>query len=150
MEAIEKVAGESLPKKLDLAAIEARMFECENQIDIPVEHIFSGGVYIRQVTIPKGTLVMGKRHRFSTCNMLLKGTLAVYVEEGKPPMTITAPTVFTSEPFAKKFAYCIEDAVFVNVIPTDLTDPDEIEEKRIIPEQEYIALKGDESCLLSQ
>ena len=138
------------PIALDLMAIEAKMLAHPNQIEIPVEHIFSGGVYIRQIIIPKGTWIMGKRHRFESCNMLLKGKLAVYVEEGKPPMMIEGPMIFTSPPLAKKFAYCMEEAIFANVLPTDLTDPDEIEKVFIIPEQEYLALKGDESCLLSQ
>src|SRR5512146_1314613 len=101
-------------KPLDLMAIETKMLERE-QVDIPLTHIFSGGVYIRQVEMPAGTLVMGKRHRHETCNVLLKGKLAVFVEEGKPPMTIEGPAIFTSAPNAKKFAYCIEDAVFVNI-----------------------------------
>lgn len=127
-------------KAIDLAAIQERMLQLDGQIEIPVNHIFSGGVYVRQIEIPAGALVMGKRHRRETCNMLLKGKLAVYVEEGKPPVTITGPMIFTSPPFTKKFAYCLEDAVFVNIIPTDKTDPEEIEAEVIIPEQEYLAL----------
>lgn len=141
----------AIEKKLDLAAIEAKMLHMEGQIDIPVNHIFSGGVYIRQIDIPKGALIMGKRHRRETCNMLVKGSLAVYVEEGKPPVVITGPMIFTSPPYAKKFAYCLEDVVFINIIPTTKTDPDEIESEIIIPEQEYLSLeqKEEAKCLSS-
>jgi hypothetical protein len=136
-------------KSIDLVGVEARMKQLDHQVDIPVEHIFSAGVYIRQVTIPAGTLVMGKRHRNATCNILLKGKLAVYFDETKSPVVIEGPAIFTSEPGAKKFAYCIEPAVFANVIPTDETDPDEIERRVIIPEHEYQALKAEEEkkCL---
>jgi hypothetical protein len=126
------------------------MLGLPGQIKIPTDHIFSGGVYIRQVKIPVGTLVMGMRHRNATCNILLKGVLQVYVEEGKPPITIVGPHIFTSPPGAKKFAYCQEEAIFINIIPTNEIDPDEIERQVIIPEQEYLAQKEEARCLSSQ
>lgn len=138
---------EEQPKSLDLAVIEAKMLTLENQVEIPLTHIFSAGVYIRQIEIPAGTLVMGKRHRHATCNILLKGILAVYVEEDKPPMVIEGPAIFTSPPYAKKFAFCQKDAIFINIIPTDKTDPEEIEAEWIIPEHEYLELKEAEKCL---
>lgn len=141
--------GGEVKRKPSLAEVEAIMKQTPGQLEIPVSHIFSGGVYIRQIDIPAGAVVMGKRHRRETCNILLKGTLAVYVEEGKPPMNITGPAIFTSPPYAKKFALCREDAVFLNVIPTDETDPEKIEELTIIPEDEYLALQAKEEtkCL---
>jgi hypothetical protein len=132
-------------KALDLPSIEKRMLEMDGQIEIPVNHIFSAGVYIRQIEIPAGAIVMGKRHRVAMCNILLKGKLEVYVEEGKPPMIIEAPYIFTSQPFSKKFAHCLEEAIFLNIIPTNETDPVEIENKVIIPEQEYKALQGEDA-----
>lgn len=135
------------PKRIDLAAIQARMMRMPNQVDIPVEHVFSGGIYLRSITIPAGTLVMGKRHRGETCNILLKGKLAVYVNETDPPRIITAPAVFSSPPLTKKFAYCIEEAIFINAHPTNETDPDKIEAKVIIPEREYLEMKEAQQCL---
>lgn len=142
----------AVEKAIDLAAIEARMKKLEVQIDLPVEHIFSAGVYMRSIKIPAGVLIMGKRHRGATCNILMSGKLALYVGEDQPPKIIEGPMIFTSPPMTKKFAYCIEEAVFANVIPTDETDPDKIEERVIIPEPEYLALieKEGEPWLLSQ
>ncbi len=147
MEVVQTV-NHSCP--VDLARIESTMLTMEQQIDIPVEHIFSAGVYIRQIVIPAGTLIMGKRHRYECCNILLKGTLLVYVDEDKPPVPMSGPVIFTTPPGTKKFAYCKEEAVFLNIIPTKETDPDEIERQFIIPEQEYLALKEEPKCLSSQ
>jgi hypothetical protein len=133
--------------ELNLAAIEAKMLGYE-QTEIPLEHIFSAGVYLRQITIPAGTIVMGKRHRNATCNILLRGTLQVFVESDKPPITIVGPHIFTSPPGAKKFALCLEDAVFLNIFPTNETDHEVIEKQVVIPEEEYLALKEAEKCLL--
>lgn len=140
-------AGPPPVAKLNLAALEAHMRTMPDQVEIPVRHEFSAGIYLRTVTIPAGTLVMGKRHRCATCNILMKGKLALYVEENQPPKIIEAPCIFTSPPWAKKFAFCIEEAVFANAFPTDETDPDRIEAKVIIPETEYLEMKEAQQCL---
>ena len=124
------------------------MTNLNNQIEIPVNHIFSGGVYIRQIKIPAGALVMGKRHRYETCNILLKGKLVMLSEEDKTPLEVSGPIVFSTLAGAKKFAYCLEDAVFLNILPTMETDPDKIEEIFIIPENEYLdGMKEETKCL---
>ena len=133
---------------LDLAHIEEQMVQMNNAVPIPENHIFSGGIYIRQIAIPKGTLVMGKRHRIETCNVLLRGVLELYPEDGEDPVIIRGPIVFTSQPYTKKFAYCLEDAIFMNIIPTKETDPDEVERQVIIPEREYLESKEGLKCLL--
>ena len=125
--------------QLDLKAVESEMI-AQEQVDIPVEHIFSGGVYIRQILIPKGTIVMGKRHRHETCNILLSGELSIYAGEGKESNRVKGPLMFTSPPGTKKLAYCHEDAIFMNIHPTEETDLEKIEEEFIIPEEEYIEL----------
>jgi hypothetical protein len=85
--ALMKIIGSLWPKGrrpaapspgLNLAVLEAHMKRMPHQVDIPVDHVFSGGIYLRSITIPAGTLVMGKRHRGATCNILMKGKLAVY------------------------------------------------------------------------
>jgi len=135
-------------EQLDLAKIEKVMLEQEEQVDIPLEHTFSAGIYIRQIFIPKGTIIMGKRHRKSACNVLLCGELSLYMGEGQPTSKIKGPMLFTSAPFTKKLAYCHEDAIFMNILPTEETDLDKIEEEFIISEADYLAeIEGGEACL---
>lgn len=122
------------------------------QEKLPITHTFSGGVYIREMHIPKGIFIIGKRHRHETCNILLKGTLSVCIDNGKvgPVNKINGPVVLTSEPMVRKIAYCHEDAVFLNIHPTEETDIDKIEDEFIITEQQYLALKGENQCLGEQ
>jgi len=107
-----------------------------------VGHIFSGGVYIRQLTMPKDTLAVGKRHRFATCNMLMKGEVSVYMGEDMPVQRIKAPFHFTSPPMTKKMCYFHEDSIFMNLHPTEETDLEKIENHFIIPEEEYLLLSS--------
>lgn len=95
------------------------------QVDCPVTHHFSNGVYARECFIPSGSVVVGKIHRQECINILAQGELTLVTEEGL--QRITAPYTFISPPFTKKAAIAHSDVVFINVIATDKTDPGEIE-----------------------
>lgn len=137
-------------EQLTLKKIESAMLQ-EEQVDIPVEHTFSGGVYIRQIFIPKGIILMGKRHRFETCNILVSGELSIYMGEGIPTNKVKGPYLFTSQPNTKKLAYCHKDAIFMNIHPTEETDLEKIEKEFIISEKEYkLSIEGGIPCLGSQ
>lgn len=121
------------------------------QILIPTIHTFSAGIYVREIHIPAGTIVIGKRHRHSTCNMLMAGELSIYMGPNLPVKHLTAPCIFTSEPGAKKMGYAHTDVIFVNVHPTTSTDLEEIEKEFIITEKEYreqLENKGEEILCL--
>lgn len=128
--------------KIDIMAIEKRMLE-EPQVDCPLQHIFSGGIYIRQGFIAAGTLMIGKRHRYETCNMLLLGRLVVSMNGTEETQEYTAPAIFTSGRLVKKFLYFPEDSVFCNIHPTELTDVEEIEREFIVDEEEYTKMGVD-------
>lgn len=110
------------------------------QVPEELNHHFIGGVYIRELKIPKGSLIIGKRHKFSTCNILMKGKMALYSEETELVDIISGPFIFESKPLVKKMAYILEDCIFMNLHPTKKKDINEIEKDFIIPEQEYLSL----------
>ena len=125
--------------QLSLKDLEDELGKYE-QVEIPTTHNFMGGVYVREILIPKGTLLIGKRHRHETCNMVLKGTLSVYMGQHLPVKTLIGPCIFPSEPYAKKMGYAHTDVVFVNIHPTKETDFKKIEDEFIITEKEYVEL----------
>jgi hypothetical protein len=123
--------------EIDIDRLQADMKKLQ-QVSKVMEprHIFSGGVYLREVDIPMGTLAIGKRHRRETCNILMKGSLVIYAGGGKKPVRIDAPFLFTSEAGTKKVVYALEDCTFITIHPTSSTDLDEIEKEFITPEDE--------------
>ena len=123
--------------QLSLMEIENKLAKLE-QVDIPTIHTFSGGVYIREIAVPKGTIIIGKRHRHESCNILMKGSMILYMGEDVPTQRIEGPLLFTSPPNTKKMAYCEDDVVFLNLHPTMETDLDKIEQEFIIPEEEFL------------
>ena len=103
-------------------------------IDVPVEHHFAPGVYMRQMDAAAGTLVVSKMHRTEHMNILLKGSLTVATEDGIQLMT--APCVLKSMPGTKRIGYFHEDSSWITVHPTEETDLEKIEQQVIVPEDE--------------
>jgi quercetin dioxygenase-like cupin family protein len=98
------------------------------QLDIPAVHHFGPGIYMREVTIPAGSLVIGHHHRHPHLCILMQGTLRLLDGSGEW-RTITAPLIFTA-PAGRKVGLAVEgDVVFQNVFATDETDVEKIEDE---------------------
>ncbi len=94
--------------------------------NVTTEHVFADGVYTRQMHVKAGTLVIGKRHKLSTTNILLSGTMLVMSDQGLPPQRLEAPCVFVSPPMDKKIGLAITDVIWANSFATSCTDVDQI------------------------
>lgn len=103
-------------------------------IDVPVEHHFAPGVYMRQMNAKAGTVVVSKMHRTEHMNVLLSGSLTIATENGIE--YLQAPAVIKSMPGTKRIGYFHEDTSWMTVHPTDSTDLEEIERQVIVPEDE--------------
>lgn len=103
-------------------------------IDVPVEHHFAPGVYMRQMNAKAGTVVVSKMHRTEHMNILLSGSLTVATENGIE--LLKAPVVLKSMPGTKRIGYFHEDSTWITVHPTNETDLNLIEQQVIVPESE--------------
>ena len=103
-------------------------------IDVPVDHHFAPGVYMRQMNAKAGTLVVSKMHRTEHINILLTGSLTVATEDGIE--LLKAPLVIKSMPGTKRIGYFHEDSSWITVHPTRTTDLDLIEQQVIVPDDE--------------
>lgn len=100
---------------VDIDAIEPLMLmNAGQQPPCPVVHHFGPGVYIREVTIPKGAMALGHKQRYEHLNVVLRGSVAIY-DDGQAKV-ISGPLVFTGKP-GRKIGVCIEDCVWQNVYP---------------------------------
>lgn len=118
----------------NVLAIEKKLKQVAN-IELPVEHLFTENQYIRQLYVPKDTVIVGKRHRYKTLNMLLKGRMLIY--DDNETIEVVAPFIVETEEYTKKAGYAIEDSIWCNIHVTNKKDLEEIEEEFIIPEEEY-------------
>lgn len=96
------------------------------QVDIPLVHHFGPNIYMREITIPPETLVVGHKHRHEHMCLMMKGTLYVMDGDGEPH-ELVAPMIFTAPP-GRKIGYAVDEVVFVNVFSTEVRDVDVIEE----------------------
>lgn len=145
------------PDQTDQADLRARVHEAETvmrempQLDLPVQHHFSPGVYARELSIPKGTVLTGKIHKYAQLNILAKGELTVLLDDG--PKRVKAPFIVVSPAGTKRIAYAHEDSIWITVHGTRETDLEKIEEHFIAQsEQQYLEhcrtleLKGAGEC----
>lgn len=110
----------------------------------PLKHTYADGVYVRQIFIPKGMLIVGKIHKHSHPNFLMSGEVSVVTESGgverlKAPLSIISPAN------TKRIVYTHEDTVWITVHVTDKTDLEEIEKEIIL--ENYNELELTKECV---
>ena len=99
-----------------------------NSDSFPLTHSFSDGVYIREMSMLKGGVVIGKIHNRSHTWFLMKGKIKVATED--EVITYSAPTYVNAKAGAKRVIIAIEDSIFVNVHPNpeNITDIEKLED----------------------
>lgn len=108
------------------------------QVECPVRHYFSQGVYAREITIPAGTMLTGHIHKFTQLNILSAGEISVLTDDGVK--RVKAPFTVVSPPGTKRIAFAHTECVWTTIHGTDETDLDKIEAHFISQtEQEYEA-----------
>ena len=102
-----------------------REISARPQVECPVQHFFGPSIYIREVVMPAGTVVVGKYHKEDhLCNMI-EGRMVVVGEDGEQ-REVAAPSVFMAKK-GRKTAYIIETVRFQNIYSTDETDVEKLE-----------------------
>lgn len=110
----------------------------EHHIECPVRHIFAPGLYAREMSIPKGTVIVGKIHKHAHVNTISKGKCSVMTEFG--PREIEAPHTFVSDVGTKRVVVALEDVVWTTYHPSIETDLVKLEEQIIAKSYDDIAL----------
>lgn len=85
-----------------------------DNVELPVKHSFSPGIYARELTIPEGTLIVGKIHKHRHHNFLVQGSIIVLTEENGVEL-LQAPLTIVSKPGTQKIGYAITDTIWINV-----------------------------------
>jgi len=96
------------------------------QVSCPIRHYFAPGMYAREITIPKGTVLTGAIHKTENLAILSAGRLQLVTDQGT--VEIAAPHILVVKPGQKNAALALEDSVWTNFFPTDETDTDKLVE----------------------
>jgi quercetin dioxygenase-like cupin family protein len=112
-----------------IMALEAAMLAMpERAVHIEPKHYFAPGLYLREITIPKGVTITGKIHKTEHLCILSKGDVSVWNGDGTH--RLSASSVVKSMPGTKRAIYAHEDSVWINCHhnPLNETDLDKIED----------------------
>jgi hypothetical protein len=104
--------------------LEAEFLKHE-QVDCPVVHRFGPNIYIREVTIPAGTLSIGHYQKTEHLNIMIAGRVTMVNDDGSKT-ELVAPQVFVSKP-GRKIGYIHEKMIWQNVYSTLETDVEKLE-----------------------
>jgi hypothetical protein len=98
------------------------------QIKIPVIHRIHGGMYMRQITIPKDCFLTGQIYKFNHFDVMIKGDITVSTDGGERKR-LTGYNVFNGMNGKKRAGYAHEDTTWLTVHPFDGVDGEEIQER---------------------
>ena len=113
-----------------LQSIQKELSNCE-QVECPVEHNFSEGIYTRTIHMPAGALIVGKQHKTQHLNVILQGHCEVMI--GGEIQDIKAPYTFESLAGSQKLLYIFEDTIWMTIhVNEDNETNDAILEDRYI------------------
>ena len=136
-------------KELNRAAIlkYEEFAKTQPQIEIPVIHRIHGGMYMREITIPKDCILTGQIYKFNHFDVMIKGDITVSTDGGERKR-LTGYNVFNGMNGKKRAGYAHEDTTWLTVHPFEGIDGEEIQ-KRITAEtfEELIEFQIDASIL---
>jgi quercetin dioxygenase-like cupin family protein len=102
-----------------IEAVEEQLLQLE-QIDCPLVHRFAPNVYMREVTMPAGSFIIGHEHKTEHFNVVLTGKARVMIDGVIED--IIAPCVFVSKPAVRKVLYIVEEMKWATIHPTEETN----------------------------
>lgn len=106
-------------------------------------HRFAPGVYIREIHMPAGMLIIGAQHKTEHFNIILTGKARVFMD-GRVH-DISAPATIKSGVDVRKVLLILEDVVWqtIHANPDDETNLDALEAKHVTYPDSYRKKKAE-------
>jgi hypothetical protein len=96
--------------------------------DCKLKHIFSPGIYVREVTMPAGSLIVGRIHTTEHLNEVISGECQIFTADDEL-VTRRGGDIFTSKAGVQKVGWCITDVVWRTIHATNETNIEKIEQE---------------------
>ena len=100
----------------------------EMQETMPLKHHIKGGIYTREIFMPKGMLVLSFIHKVTHPSFFLSGEMSIITDKAEIKR-IKAPMVVQTEIGTQRVAYMHEDCVWVCTYRTDASTVEEAEKE---------------------
>lgn len=108
-------------------------FSAIPQVECPLKHHFAPHIYIREIFMPAGSIVIGKIHKTEHFNIIQKGCVTLLSDDGSKE-TLEGPITFVSKAGVQKVLYIHEDTVWSTVHITENRDMESLEAEIIEPD----------------
>jgi hypothetical protein len=95
------------------------------QVELPLRHVFTPGLYTRQIFMPAGTLLTSRIHLFEHPFVIAAGVVSVWGDE-TGWQTYRAPYLGVTLPATRRVLYIHEDTTWMTFHVTTETDPDKV------------------------
>lgn len=100
--------------------------------NLPLLEKVCDNIYYRTITMPKGNIIVGHKHKHKTMNVMVSGKMRLWmngvIEE------IEAPCIFESEPNSRKIGFILEDVIFMNVHNITGMDVNNLKDELLVKE----------------
>jgi len=118
-------------QSLQIPDIEGLSQPLPQQVECPVSHNFAPDIYLREIFMPGGTVVIGHEHKTEHFNIILKGRCRVVI--GDEIHELSAPCSFVSGAGAQKILNVLEDTIWqtVHSNPDNETDVEVLEDRYV-------------------
>ena len=91
--------------------LESVMLESFEVVDCPISHIFTPGLYARQMFLKAGTLITSKIHKTEHPYIISKGKVSVWVEE-ENEVVLESPYTGITKIGTRRVIYAWEDTIW--------------------------------------
>lgn len=117
--------------KIDFFERELQQFP---EIECPVEHRFTPGMYCRTIYMPKDSIVTSKIHKTEHPFVISQGSVSVWTEE-QGLISMSAPYMGITKPGTRRVLHVHEPTIWTtfHCNPDDTQDVDQIEQRIIEP-----------------
>jgi hypothetical protein len=134
---LNPLPNEPLPTLEKIQALQRAM---ESASCLPPEpaHYFAPGMYMRELTIPKGMLVVGKIHKHAHFLILLKGRAQIVSEFGND--LVESGFISISPKGVKRVVLALDECTFLTVHSNSTNCED-------LAEIEFANIQAESSCL---
>ncbi|MDA3807372.1 MAG: SET domain-containing protein-lysine N-methyltransferase [Thiomicrorhabdus sp.] len=109
-----------------LQALESILLQ-HDQVDIPVKHRFNGGMYAREINIPKGTLITGRIHKFDHFDIMLSGDITVSTDSCESKR-LSGLNIMEGKAGKKRAGYAHKDTHWITFHSAEERDPEQMYE----------------------
>lgn len=113
-----------LVKNKRIDELEAAMLTSFDTVDCPLVHRFVPGMYIREIFMPKGSLITSLIHKTKHPFFVLKGTVSVYSENDGQQLFQAGDKGITI-PGTRRVLFILEDCVWVTCHATSVQPKDD-------------------------